>query len=100
MIGDLYSPNRFDTRLDEWASAKCQTLRCQLIVCKCYLTCAFISRFRQRDKLEDMLRDLTPERAKIAKCMVFCVNHADCAEEVILNSADPPIDTSCMETTL
>lgn len=38
---------------------------------------------RQRDKLEDMLRDLTPERAKIARCMVFCVNHADCAEEVV-----------------
>ncbi|XP_068686027.1 U2 snRNP-associated SURP motif-containing protein-like [Montipora foliosa] len=38
---------------------------------------------RQRDKLEDMLRDLTPERAKIAKSMVFCVNHADCAEEVV-----------------
>ena len=39
--------------------------------------------YRQRDKLEDMLRDLTPERVKIARCMVFCVNHADCAEEVI-----------------
>ena len=26
---------------------------------------------------------MTPERAKIAKCMVFCVNHADCAEEVV-----------------
>ncbi|KAJ7390317.1 U2 snRNP-associated SURP domain-containing protein [Desmophyllum pertusum] len=38
---------------------------------------------KQRDKLEDMLRDLTPERAKIARCMVFCVNHADCAEEVV-----------------
>ncbi|XP_020630769.1 U2 snRNP-associated SURP motif-containing protein-like [Orbicella faveolata] len=38
---------------------------------------------KQRDKLEDMLRDLMPERAKIARCMVFCVNHADCAEEVV-----------------
>lgn len=36
---------------------------------------------RQRDNLEDMLRDLTPERIKIAKCMVFCVKNADCAEE-------------------
>ena len=45
--------------------------------CKCTFFCC-----RQRDKLEDMLRDLTPERAKIARCMVFCVNHADCAEEV------------------
>ena len=32
-----------------------------------------------------MLRDLTPERAKIAKCMVFSVDHADCAEEVLLH---------------
>lgn len=38
---------------------------------------------RQRDKLEDLLRDLTPERTKIAKCMVFCVSHADCAEEIV-----------------
>ena len=47
------------------------------------LCCCFFYFCRQRDKLEDMLRDLTPERAKIAKSMVFCVNHADCAEEVI-----------------
>ena len=45
--------------------------------------CLFFYAHRQRDKLEDLLRDLTPERAKIAKCMVFCVSHADCAEEVI-----------------
>ncbi|KAK2573566.1 U2 snRNP-associated SURP motif-containing protein [Acropora cervicornis] len=38
---------------------------------------------RQRDKLEDLLRDLTPERTKIAKCMMFCVSHADCAEEIV-----------------
>lgn len=47
-----------------------------------FLHVTFFPCCRQRDKLEDMLRDLTPERAKIAKCMVFCVNHADCAEEV------------------
>ena len=41
---------------------------------------------RQRDNLEDMLRDLTPERIKIAKCMVFCVKNADCAEEVCTQS--------------
>ena len=45
--------------------------------------CCFFFAHRQRDKLEDLLRDLTPERTKIAKCMVFCVSHADCAEEVI-----------------
>lgn len=33
-----------------------------------------------------MLRDLTPERIKIAKCMVFCVKNADCAEEVCTQS--------------
>lgn len=49
-----------------------------VLSCKCIFLCC-----RQRDKLEDMLRDLMPERAKIARCMVFCVNHADCAEEVI-----------------
>ena len=61
---------------------------------KCFLVkyvhcCFFFFSFlcRQRDKLEDMLRDMTPERAKIAKCMVFCVNHADCAEEVSLKTA-------------
>ena len=45
----------------------------------------FLGKFcgcRQRDRLEDMLRDLTPERIKISRCMVFCVDHADCAEEV------------------
>lgn len=37
----------------------------------------------QRDRLEDMLRDLTPERAKIGDCMVWCLDHADSAEEVV-----------------
>ena len=32
------------------------------------------------------MRDLTPERSKIAKCMVFCVKNADCAEEVCTQS--------------
>lgn len=37
----------------------------------------------QRDKLEDMLRKLTPERRKIADTMVYCVDHADAAEEIV-----------------
>ncbi|ESN93638.1 hypothetical protein HELRODRAFT_115506 [Helobdella robusta] len=37
----------------------------------------------QRDKLEDMLRDLTPERSKVADCMVWCLNHAENAEEIV-----------------
>ena len=37
---------------------------------------------RQRDRLEDMLRSLTPERIPIGEAMVFCVEHADAAEEI------------------
>lgn len=36
----------------------------------------------QRDKLEDILRSLTPERQKIADAMVYAVEHAKAAEEV------------------
>lgn len=34
------------------------------------------------------MRDLTPERIKIAKCMVFCVKNADCAEEVCMATVE------------
>ncbi|XP_013393846.1 U2 snRNP-associated SURP motif-containing protein isoform X1 [Lingula anatina] len=37
----------------------------------------------QRDRLEDMLRDLTPERWKIGDAMVWCLEHAESAEEVV-----------------
>ncbi|XP_045199320.2 U2 snRNP-associated SURP motif-containing protein-like isoform X1 [Mercenaria mercenaria] len=37
----------------------------------------------QRDRLEDMLRDLTPERQKVGDAMVWCLDHADSAEEVV-----------------
>ncbi|KAL3847445.1 hypothetical protein ACJMK2_018351 [Sinanodonta woodiana] len=37
----------------------------------------------QRDRLEDMLRDLTPERVKIGDAMVWCLDHADSAEEIV-----------------
>lgn len=36
----------------------------------------------QRDKLEDILRSLTPEKQKIADAMVYAVEHAKAAEEV------------------
>lgn len=36
----------------------------------------------QRDRLESLLRNLTPERKKIAEAMVYCLDHADAAEEV------------------
>ena len=39
--------------------------------------------FSQRDHLEDMLRNLTPERMKIGEAMVWCLEHADSAEEVV-----------------
>jgi U2-associated protein SR140 len=37
----------------------------------------------QRDRLEDMLRNLTPERVKVGDAMVWCLDHADSAEEVV-----------------
>ncbi|XP_077987617.1 U2 snRNP-associated SURP motif-containing protein-like [Glandiceps talaboti] len=37
----------------------------------------------QRDKLEDMLRQITPERTKIGDCMVYCLDHAESAEEIV-----------------
>ncbi|KAL4220667.1 U2 snRNP-associated SURP domain-containing protein [Mactra antiquata] len=37
----------------------------------------------QRDKLEDMLRELTPERFKVGEAMVWCLDHAESAEEVV-----------------
>jgi U2-associated protein SR140 len=36
----------------------------------------------QRNRLEDLIRHLTPERSKIADAMVFCIEHADAADEI------------------
>lgn len=36
----------------------------------------------QRCKLEDLLRNLTPDKQKVAEAMVYAVNHANSAEEV------------------
>ena len=38
---------------------------------------------RQRDRLEDMLRNLTPERTKVGDAMVWCLDHADNSEEIV-----------------
>lgn len=38
---------------------------------------------RERDKLEEMLRGLTPRRGDIAEAMLFCLNHAEAAEEIV-----------------
>ncbi|XP_053211968.1 U2 snRNP-associated SURP motif-containing protein-like [Panonychus citri] len=37
----------------------------------------------QREELEDILRDLTPERVKISEGMVYCIEHADAAGEIV-----------------
>lgn len=36
----------------------------------------------QRNRLEDLIRHLTPERSKIADAMIFCIEHADAADEI------------------
>nr|XP_016929551.1 U2 snRNP-associated SURP motif-containing protein [Drosophila suzukii] len=36
----------------------------------------------QRDRLEDLIRQLTPERARIGDAMIFCIEHADAADEI------------------
>lgn len=38
---------------------------------------------RERDKLEEMLRGLTPRRGDIAEAMLFCLSHAEAAEEIV-----------------
>lgn len=40
----------------------------------------FIS--RQRLRLEDLIRHLMPERQKIGEAMIFCIEHADAADEI------------------
>ena len=37
----------------------------------------------QRDQLEDMLRELVPERSRIGDAMVWCLDHAEAAEEIV-----------------
>lgn len=36
----------------------------------------------QRDRLEDLIRHLTPERSKIGDVMIFCIEHAEAADEI------------------
>lgn len=38
---------------------------------------------RHRDRLEDMLRSLTVERVSVGDCMLWCLKHADFAEEIV-----------------
>ncbi|XP_077344357.1 U2 snRNP-associated SURP motif-containing protein isoform X5 [Lithobates pipiens] len=39
--------------------------------------------FRQRDKLEEVLRGLTPRKNDIGDAMMFCLNHGEAAEEIV-----------------
>lgn len=36
----------------------------------------------QRERLEELLRNISPERIKVAEAMVFCIEHSDSAEEI------------------
>ncbi|UJR37661.1 hypothetical protein I4U23_030357 [Adineta vaga] len=38
---------------------------------------------RQRDHLEDLLRTLTPERTKVGDVMLWAIDHAEAADEII-----------------
>ena len=38
---------------------------------------------RYRDQLEEMLHKISCDKKAIADGMLFCLDHADCAEEVI-----------------
>ncbi|CAF4463186.1 unnamed protein product, partial [Rotaria magnacalcarata] len=38
---------------------------------------------RQRDHFEDLLRNLTPERMKIGDAMIWAIDHAEAADEII-----------------
>lgn len=37
----------------------------------------------ERDKLEEMLRAMSPRRGDIAEAMLFCLSHAEAAEEIV-----------------
>ncbi|KAK5877798.1 hypothetical protein CesoFtcFv8_025272 [Champsocephalus esox] len=37
----------------------------------------------ERDKLEEMLRGMSPRRGDIAEAMLFCLSHAEAAEEIV-----------------
>lgn len=52
--------------------------------------------FRQRDRLEDLIRSLTPEKNKIGEVMVFCIEHSEAAEEI----ADCITESLSIESTL
>ncbi|XP_066933290.1 U2 snRNP-associated SURP motif-containing protein-like isoform X1 [Clytia hemisphaerica] len=38
---------------------------------------------RNRDKLEDFLRTITTDRTKVGELMFWCIDHAECCEEIV-----------------
>lgn len=45
--------------------------------------CGVVCVCSERDKLEEILRGLTPRRSDVAEAMLFCLTHADAAEEIV-----------------
>lgn len=43
--------------------------------------CVYV--YSERDKLEEILRGLTPRRSDVAEAMLFCLTRADAAEEIV-----------------
>ncbi|XP_060536937.1 U2 snRNP-associated SURP motif-containing protein isoform X2 [Cylas formicarius] len=37
----------------------------------------------QRDRLEDLIRNLTPEKKKVGEAMVYCIDHSEAADEIV-----------------
>ena len=53
------------------------------VLCCCLLLPVLCVVDSQRDRLEDMLRELTPDRTRVGTAMVWCLDHAEAAEEVV-----------------
>lgn len=47
-----------------------------------YISIYDVSIYRQRDRLEDLIRNLTAEKRKIGEVMVFCIEHSEAADEI------------------
>lgn len=54
--------------------------------------------YRQRDRLEDLIRHLTPERSRIGDAMIFCIEHADAADEICECIAESLSSSSTLPT--
>jgi hypothetical protein len=48
-----------------------------------FKTINWIQFLSKREKLEEMLRNLTSDRKSIGEAMIFCIQNADKAEEIV-----------------